>query len=727
MNNSNLKSRYSDIETSLNDNRYRTAFDQLRSMAALAKTPWTINDEINSLQENYNFLVRYALDGAEDPQRAQQLSAIRSAILSIGAGIIRLAQIADSPTRYFGVLRFEALQSDSNIATLIEQYRKGYGVLSMAMIGHGNQIKDTKVAQLVADQEQLAKRLFDLLWVTYPFTAEQQSVVSQMLVDDSLPSHFKDLMLSALFLGAIEYFDDRRMAVLAQTYLEAEENRAIKALVALVISMWVHRTSLYSRRFTDVMKLVMDSPKWTSDLKMVFLELARTRDTERISRTFNEEILPQMMKMRPDIMKKIENTESIEDLASIEENPEWAEMIEKSGVADKLKELTDLQSDGGDVMMSTFANLKHFPFFNDAANWFLPFYTDHSIVTETLGSTTTEVGEMIDASAMMCDSDKYSIVLALDSMPAGNRRAMLEQFKAQGVNLAELRNSELYTGNDERRNIANKYIQDLYRFFKLYRRKGEHPAIFSSPINLASVPMLAEQLNDSDALAVVGEFYFKRGYYSEASELFELLIKDGHADVGILQKNGYSLQQSGRIEDALEMYSRSEMLRPDSVWTLRRLAQCHKLLNHHRQALDYYQRLEAKKPDDVTLNLNIGHCHLALNNIEEALKHYFKAEYLSTNPRKLWGPIAWTLFLQGKYDRSLEYYQRILSDNPRPGDYLNAGHLQMALKNYREAIKFYQQWGEGDNLRKQILQDKEYLINAGVDPDIFYITLDELS
>ena len=65
-----------------------------------------------------------------------------------------------------------------------------------------------------------------------------------------------------------------------------------------------------------------------------------------------------------------------------EENPEWSEILEQSGIADKLQELTELQMEGADVYMSTFSMLKSFPFFNETAHWFLHFDPEFSAVQD---------------------------------------------------------------------------------------------------------------------------------------------------------------------------------------------------------------------------------------------------------------------------------------------------------------------------------------------------------
>ena len=85
-----------------------------------------------------------------------------------------------------------------------------------------------------------------------------------------------------------------------------------------------------------------------------------------------------MMKISPSIYKKMKQDELMNDMNSLDKNPEWQEILEQSGIADKLKELNDLQLEGADVFMSTFSGLKSFPFFKEAANWFRPFNTEYT-------------------------------------------------------------------------------------------------------------------------------------------------------------------------------------------------------------------------------------------------------------------------------------------------------------------------------------------------------------
>lgn len=705
--------------------RFSEAFALLDSMAAATMAPWEIRNAIDKLRESYGYLRRYAIEGMDDPAREEMLQGIGSGLMGQAAAIMRRQLIDDSPKMYFGVIRYELLQSDSSIPQLVADFRKADGLMSMTMFSH----KDGESDAIMKRQAHLLQRLFNLIWVSYPLTSDDENVLTSFLRDTDIRVELREQLLGAVMLGALEYFDERRFTILASVYLAGEKSIEIKALVLLLISLWIQRDSLTGRRLHDVMAAVKEHKGWREDLKMVFLNLVRTRDTARISRTMNEEVIPRMLKLRPDILKKFKEKDIVDEMTPEGMNPEWEELLEQSGVGEKLRELNDLQSEGGDVMLSTFSGLKGFPFFHDVSNWFAPFYTEQPDVAKVLDDSAADLGEMIDMAPMICDNDKYSIIFSLQQLPSSNRRMMLEQFKLQNVNLAELRNTMLNPEMNRRNDMANNYIHDLYRFFTLFRRKSEFVNPFASPVNLAAVGVLSSDLMDTLALEAVGEFYFKRGYYAEAADVFNLLFATKGTECQLLQKAGYCHQQLGRFEKALEFYLKSELAQPDSLWNLRRIAQCYKLLGRQKEALGYYQRLASAKPSDIGIALNLGHCHLALGNYEEALKCYYKVEYLDEKSGKALRPLAWCNFVTGNYDRASHYYDEVLNDNPSATDHLNIGHLFMAMREYVSAVNHYTEYlvANGNDINKlsdAINADREYLDKAGVDPLMTSLVVD---
>lgn len=133
-----------------------------------------------------------------------------------------------------------------------------------------------------------------------------------------------------------------------------------------------------------------------------------------------------------------------------------------------------------------------------------------------------------------------------------------------------------------RENISNRYIQDLYRFFKLYIRRTEFTDPFAGHINLLHVSVLNPLLSDSDSLRLIGEYYFRRGYYAEALELFERLSAAYHSDSEIYQKIGFCYQKKGDYANALEAFLKAEIISPDNFWTIRRIATCYRNMKSPR-------------------------------------------------------------------------------------------------------------------------------------------------
>lgn len=93
-------------------------------------------------------------------------------------------------------------------------------------------------------------------------------------------------------------------------------------------------------------------------------------------------------------------------------NPDWEDAFEKSGLGDKLREMNELQLEGADVYMSTFAALKNYPFFREVHNWFYPFSKQQSNVLKAMKQAGNQGGSLLDLilqSGFFSNSDKYSL------------------------------------------------------------------------------------------------------------------------------------------------------------------------------------------------------------------------------------------------------------------------------------------------------------------------------
>ena len=669
-----------DIERLLSDGRVNEALDLIDNSAATLGAIAEIRSATARLRESYGLMTHYALKLMPDPSRAELYAGILDSVRSLADELHRRSRVEDAPTLYFNTLRYQQTSRDITIAALLGEYHRVNRRLQMAML-----TEDVERAgrEFTRRGEDLEKRIFNLIWTTHPLTVDDAAAIGNIFSDPSLPVHFKALCISALMMGQLEYYDERRLRLLMDAYGSDDASLSVRSLCSLLIVMSVQRGRPFSPSLMRRFDAMCENPRWPSDVRMAMLQFIRTRDTERIGKKLTDEVIPEMMKLRPEIEKL---GETPLDPESFEENPEWAELLDKSGIADKLKELQELQEDGGDVMMATFSNLKTFPFFNDMPNWFMPFHSSHSVIAESDDASVRMLGDVVGAAPMLCNSDKYSIMLSLSHVPAAQREMMASQLKAHSAQMAGMSFGELATSAKDREAIARAYVQDLYRFFRLFRRKGEFSDPFATTLNLVTHPRLAEVFDDADSLQLVGEFYFKHQHFGDAFDIFRMLSEKMPPSSELFQKMGYCRQMSDDLGEAIRYYEQSELLNSESVWTIRKLAVCHRQMKNWKDALAYYRRLERHSPEDAGVAYNIGLCEMKLGHFDRAIPCFYKVEFIRGESDRSSRPLFECHLMQRNLEKARKYCDLVMGRSPLANDYLFAGMLDIKENSLAAAV-----------------------------------------
>ena len=159
--------------------------------------------------------------------------------------------------------------------------------------------------------------------------------------------YFKELVVWGLILGGLHYHDPARIDLLLDAYGSDMGRLSAAGLIGLMILMHTWRRRVLPRRVVAKLDAMKERKGWREDFRTVYMELVKTVDTDRITRKIRDEVVPEMLKLKPEIDKKINlNIENL-DSAEMEENPQWQEMMESSGLADKLKEMSEIQEEGG--------------------------------------------------------------------------------------------------------------------------------------------------------------------------------------------------------------------------------------------------------------------------------------------------------------------------------------------------------------------------------------------
>jgi len=400
--------------------------------------------------------------------------------------------------------------------------------------------------------------------------------------------------------------------------------------------------------------------------------------------------------------------------------------------------MNELQLEGADVYMSTFAGLKSYPFFREVHNWFYPFTKQQSDVHNMLESKTNEKNSLLDIllqSGFFSNSDKYSLFFTIQQLPKSQQDMMLSQLNEQQMTeLTDKSNANTLKKFFEKPGtVSNQYLHDLYRFLKLSVRRHEFRDIFKEKLDLHHIPALNNVLYWDEILFPIADFYIKKERWNEAIEIYEELESIEALDESAAecyQKLGFAFQKQRKYAAAIDAYLKADTLKPDNIWTNRHLATCYRLNRNYQTALTYYKKVEEVAPNDTNVTFYIGSCLTELGLNEEALNYFFKLDFMENNSIRAWRGIGWCSFIGLKYEQAIKYYEKIIDHKPLAIDFMNAGHVAWVMGDIQKAAVFYGKAITISDSREQFLEmfhkDEGPLLKQGIQEEDIPLMLDLL-
>lgn len=715
-----LKERISEAERKLDSKMVADAASILLDVSS-GEGFFDLHANIENIRDNYGYMLHYLIEGAEDPSRETVRDKTVSTLRDIADDILIRKQTKDSPEILFSTVRI----CDHRNLDFSRLYSELKEVESKADLAESAGSVDTSLS---SEKDRILQDIFNLLWSCNRRKADVMSAAEAAVNDDSSEA-LKKMVISAFTLSLLRYYDKDKFLALIDIYEKSSEAMAAKAIVGVLLTMRRHADRISADKdIMDRLSLWQDSLVTYSRLRDVARELIRTRDTDRVTSKMKEEVIPELMKLRPDILKKMREQSMESDTPAFDNNPEWEEMLEKNGIADKLRELSEMQTEGADLMMVTFSNLKGFPFFNNVFSWFIPFDASHP----SLGLPDKMRDSLLTLFGMgenMCESDKYSLALALRAMPEQQKDMVLGQFEAQMTQfIEENRERLLKTARPEFNSAATSFIRELYRFFKLFRKKDEFDDPFIYTFDLQALPVVGNMLADEEIVRVTSEFYFKRGYFAEALSLFRKLEKSDGGESAYWEKTGFCLQNLKMYKDAAEAYSRAELLKEPGQWLIKKLAYINRKIGNYELAARYYSKAIENDPDNVTLLRHHASALFESGDYKGSLASFYHALYLDPADMGINRSLAWVELMAGNTDKSTQLYECILEDSPSAEDFLNAGHAYLVTGNIKRAIELYRQSADNDISRFESLfkRDSDTLLSLGVNRLTLELLLDSL-
>jgi len=673
------------------------------------------HSELEAVKNDYQLMVDYMERGFTDDKRASLYLSLLQRLYRVAADL-EISWRCKNVIVYVDAFRISDHLNTSHdfIRSVLESF-----VSDVAMLSLLPEAERTEKAKDLYDRHQVfVNRLFNTLWTSCQWSDDDCAFYTGLMLSPMVDVVDQQLLVSAVTLGAMNQFDINKFKALTTVYQQSTDERVRqRALVGWVLSVF-EGMDIFPEQ-DEIIRKLCENKDTIRELYTLQIQFFYSQDTEKDNEKLQRDIMPYLVEGsnitigRLGIVEKEED--SLENILNQDAEDKRMEQMEE-----KVRKMMEMQKQGSDIYFGGFRQMKRFPFFNDLANWFTPFYIDHPALRTTIERIgQPNILETITNQGNFCESDKYSLAFAMESIInqiPGNIKEMMGSegaFAPMGTTLDK--SNPTY--------ICRAYIQDLYRFFRLYRSSNELINPFIDNHKSSFVADTFFFVYKSFIGTGLDEYKMRLALYlykhKNMDKLVELMSTFHVEDTNYNILMGYINLYFGKPDVAYQIFNMVLQEDTENQWALKGMARAAMDCEDYDTAEHTYSQLLRLEPDNINYAVKRCVTLLKTERYAEAREELFRLDYQYPDNMNVKRVFAWTMLLDKSLDKASQLYDRILSDAPMAEDYLNSGYCWWAKGNIGQAKNSFQAWitmtkGNKDRLLEEIRNDQKVLDLYGI-------------
>ena len=660
------------------------------------------HSEFEAIKTDYQLMVDYMGRGFSDSHRESLYNTLLQRLYRVAADL-EISWRCKNVSAYVNSFRvIDHLNTSHDfVRTVLESFVSDIAMLSL----QPEEMREQKSTELYDRHQSFMNRLFSALWTSCQWTDDDCKFYTELLLSPTVVSTDQQVIVSAISLGAMNQFDINKFKTLVNVYQKAtDEHVRQRALVGWVLAVF-EGMDIFPEQDAMIRELC-ENPAITRELLTLQIQFFYSKDAEKDNDKIQRDIMPDIMRNsnltigRLGIMEKEED--AIESILHQDADEKRMEQLEE-----KVRKMMDMQKQGSDIYFGGFSQMKRFPFFNDMVNWFTPFYLNHP----ALRSVINKLGDTKFLNTLMersnfCESDRYSFAFALEQiinqLPADIKDAI-----GSDAMLGPLAESD---DTEDAISIRRTYLQDLYRFFRLYHTANDFINPFedngrgdfvADTFFFTYKSFMGTGLDDVK-LRLASHLY----KHQQMTELAELLTTFQSADPRYAILMGYTNINMGKAEFAYQFFDYALKTEPDNQWALKGKARAALDAEDYKTAEEVYTELLKLEPGHKNYTMNRCVALLKLGRTSEVREELFRLDYQYPEDMNVKRVLAWAMLSDNSLDKASQLYDTLLAATPAHEDYLNAGYCQWAMGNVQRAVELFREWiVKSGKSREQLLEE----------------------
>lgn len=665
---------------------------------------------IENIENDYRLMSDYLRKGFRDPKLEDVYNGLIRALYRLCSDMLLALLIRNNAS--YRTASVQGSTIDMQQETIREQLERFVQDLAMLSLEAEDTRRD-KQRMIYEHHQKYMDVLFCELLVSPQWSDNACRFFEEMLLSPTIDAVDASVMLSAIMLSTIQIFDVNKFLMLVEVALKAtDEHIRQRALVGTLLALPLENMNIFPEVKGAVNRICEEKTlhRQLLELQMqIFFCMNADADNDKIQR----DIIPDLIK---------NNQLRFSTNGIIEKEDDQLENILNPGASDQAMEelensfsrMINMQRAGSDIYFGGFSQMKKFSFFYQISNWFTPFYTEHpgvQHINDKLGKG--KFMKVLLDNGPFCDSDKYSFALAMmtviDRMPENMREMLNTSEMIEPAMAEEEKEAPAY--------IRRMYLQDLYRFFRLYQSRADFNNPFTEDCqrHFFFIDKLVAGSHMNDLVIELGNFLLKHGYYMQLINLLKNYELLGNIDYCRLFAAAY--MKTGNAYQAYNKYEKILSLDNEDLHALKGKARALYLMGEYVEAEKCFRKVLKKEPDNVRMILNMAVSQIYADNVDEGMSIVFKLYYDHPENMNIERTLAWGHLYQFKPDLAESVYERILkSGKTVPEDFLNAGYAKWFQSKNVQAIKLFVQYIDevkkiqmGQSLQKMFTNDRALL------------------
>lgn len=613
----------------------------------LSQNPWLgYGEELDALADNYKLMKEYMRSGFDDNMR----SSMYADMLLKAKRMVANAKLK-SLVRQGGVLAeaykktIDFDRSAADIKTHLESFVQDIAMASIAIDGNS----DESTKGVYERHQTYLDKAFCSILTNGSMTKAQAQEMADVILSPTIDNQDAQLLVSAFTLSSLFIPDINKVGMLIQIYTNAiDENVKQRALVGWVFASIECR--LYADEVNALVCDILKQSEVATEVLEMAIQLVLCNNAEKDNEYLERNVFPEIMKNRNiDITKKgfvEKEDDTLEDILHPDATDKKIDELEAS-----MRKMVEMQKSGADIYFGGFKQMKRFAFFYTLSNWFVPFNICHPAFSSlSQEMKDSPLLKMMFASNSFCDSDKYSLVLSMMSifskLPANIKEAVP----------AEMANATFDGTSRTAADIRRSYLQDLYRFFKVYPQRGFIDDFFARyPIILGERPFLSKLPNETRSMV---KYLVKRK--ENALPLMLTIYDDSNMSDKMLL--AYIYMKKGDFAKALSYYRSVYDADNTNIKALKGAAlSAFRLADYDTAFCLYSSLVEQHGETGLRHQIYYALSLISVGLVDKAVSNLFRLSFEFDNNVDVIRALALGLALQGKTEQAINSYNQLIS------------------------------------------------------------------